>query len=85
VEVQEEIAVLRPKVDKLAAQYSVLITPSVPGEAPKGLSKTGTGNFCSMWTALHVPAINVPGFAGAQGLPDKLSLLEPGDASSPLD
>lgn len=77
VQVQDEIAALRPKIDKIAGEYSVLITPSVPGEAPEGLSWTGPHHFCSMWTGLHVPAINVPGFSGAKGLPIGLTLVAP--------
>lgn len=77
VEVHDQIAALRPKVDKIAGKYSVLITPSVPGEAPEGLSWTGPHHFCSMWTALHVPTINVPGFAGSKGLPIGLTLVAP--------
>jgi len=77
VQVQDEIAALRPKMDEIAGRYSVLITPSVPGEAPEGLSWTGSPHMCSMWTALHTPAINVPGFAGSKGLPIGLTLVAP--------
>jgi amidase len=77
VKVQDSIAALRPKVDEIAGRYSVLITPSVPGEAPDGLAWTGPHHFCSLWTALHVPAINVPGFAGSKGLPIGLTLVAP--------
>jgi amidase len=77
VQVQDEIAALRPKIDTIAGRYSVLITPSVPGEAPEGLSWTGSPHMCSIWTALHTPAINVPGFAGSKGLPIGLTLIAP--------
>jgi amidase len=77
LEVQDEIATLRPKMDEIAGKYSVLITPSVPGEAPEGLEWTGSPHFCSLWTALHTPAINVPGFAGSKGLPIGLTLVAP--------
>jgi amidase len=77
VQVHDEIAALRPKIDKIAGKYSVLITPSVPGIAPEGLAWTGPHHFCSMWTALHVPSINVPGFAGSKGLPIGLTLVAP--------
>jgi amidase len=77
VQVQDEIATLRPKMDEIAGNYSVLITPSVPGEAPEGLEWTGSPHFCSLWTALHTPAINVPGFAGSKGLPIGLTLVAP--------
>lgn len=30
-----------------------------------------------MWTILHVPAINIPGFAGENGMPIGLTLVTP--------
>lgn len=30
-----------------------------------------------MWTVLHQPVVNVPGFTGAHGLPIGLSLVAP--------
>jgi Asp-tRNA(Asn)/Glu-tRNA(Gln) amidotransferase A subunit family amidase len=77
MQVQDEISTLRPKFDEIAGKYSVIITPSVPGEAPEGLQHTGSPWFCSLWTALHVPAINVPGFKGGKGLPIGLTLVAP--------
>jgi Asp-tRNA(Asn)/Glu-tRNA(Gln) amidotransferase A subunit family amidase len=47
----------------------VLITPSAPGEAPKGLEWTGDPAFNSIWTSLHVPCVTVPAGAGPNGLP----------------
>ena len=71
------IAALRPKIDELAGQYAAIITPSVPDEAPEGIERTGSAAFCSIWTALHVPVVNVPGFQGSNGLPIGLSLVAP--------
>ena len=34
-------------------------------------------SFCSMWTILQVPCLNVPGFAGENGLPIGLTLVGP--------
>lgn len=47
----------------------VLVTPSAPGEAPKGLEWTGDPAFNFIWTALHVPCVTVPAGAGPNGLP----------------
>ncbi|HET6608396.1 MAG TPA: amidase [Rhodopila sp.] len=47
----------------------VLITPSAPGEAPKGLGWTGDPAFNSIWTSLHVPCVTVPAGFGPNGLP----------------
>lgn len=76
-EIQDEVAALRKKFDELASGYDGIITPSVPGEAPEGLGNTGDPRFCQMWTGLHVPAINIPGFAGSKGLPIGLTLVAP--------
>jgi Asp-tRNA(Asn)/Glu-tRNA(Gln) amidotransferase A subunit family amidase len=47
----------------------VLVTPSAPGEAPKGLEWTGDPAFNFIWTALHVPCVTVPAGSGPNGLP----------------
>ncbi len=51
------------------AGLDVLVTPSAPGEAPKGLEWTGDPAFNSIWTALHVPCVTVPAGVGPNGLP----------------
>ncbi|CAK4033629.1 related to glu asp-tRNA amidotransferase subunit A [Lecanosticta acicola] len=68
------IAALRPKWDAIAEKYAAVVVPSVPDEAPSGLESTGSAVFNSMWTALHVPVINIPGFKGDNGMPVGLSL-----------
>ncbi|WVR06706.1 hypothetical protein IAU60_003738 [Kwoniella sp. DSM 27419] len=55
---------LRPKFDLVAGGYDAILTPSTTGEAPVGLDATGSAIFCGLWTGLHVPVINVPGFVG---------------------
>lgn len=70
----DKIAALRPKIDQLMSKYTAILTPSATDEAPIGLS-TGSYAFCKIWTALHVPVINVPGFQGANGMPIGLSLI----------
>jgi Asp-tRNA(Asn)/Glu-tRNA(Gln) amidotransferase A subunit family amidase len=47
----------------------ILVTPSAPGEAPKGLEWTGDPAFNSIWTSLHVPCVTVPAGAGPNNLP----------------
>ncbi|HET6182238.1 MAG TPA: amidase [Acetobacteraceae bacterium] len=47
----------------------VLLTPSAPGEAPKGLGWTGDPGFNFVWTSLGVPCITVPAGTGPTGLP----------------
>ncbi|EMC91802.1 hypothetical protein BAUCODRAFT_116827 [Baudoinia panamericana UAMH 10762] len=69
------VARLRPIFDNIAVGYDVIITPSVIDEAPVGLEDTGDMSMCSTWTILHVPAINIPGFAGAHGMPIGLTAV----------
>lgn len=60
--------------DDLAAPFDAVLTPSAPGEAPRGHDVTGDASFNSMWTLLQVPVVNVPGALGPSGLPVGLSL-----------
>lgn len=71
------IDALRPKIDELAGRYTALIAPSVPDEAPVGIEHTGSAAFNGIWTALHVPMVNLPGFKGVNSLPIGLSLIAP--------
>ncbi|CAH0057652.1 unnamed protein product [Clonostachys solani] len=71
------IAALRPLIDKIAGSYAAIITPSVVDEAPTGQAHTGSPAFNIIWTALHTPVVNVPGFKGENGMPIGLSLVAP--------
>ncbi|OAA59659.1 amidase [Niveomyces insectorum RCEF 264] len=73
----DSMAAARPVVDELAGRYDAILTPSVMDEAPAGISSTGSAAFNGIWTALHMPVVNVPGFEGANGLPIGLSLVGP--------
>ncbi|KAH8896848.1 amidase [Thozetella sp. PMI_491] len=77
LEAFDGIAALRPKIDKIASMYAAIITPSVPDVAPEGQEWTGNQNFNRIWTALHTPVINIPGFKGENDLPVGLSLVAP--------
>jgi amidase len=59
----------RRLVDVTFADFDVLLVPSAPGEAPRGLTTTGDATFNQTWTALHTPAVTVPVFKGPAGLP----------------
>ncbi|KAJ6625000.1 amidase signature domain-containing protein [Mycena sp. CBHHK59/15] len=73
----DHLAQLRSKIDVIAASFDAILTPSVPDEAPEGLGTTGSPALCAMWTALHVPVVNIPGFVGSHGMPIGLSLVAP--------
>ncbi|KAI4924753.1 hypothetical protein J4E85_007870 [Alternaria conjuncta] len=73
----DKIAAARPVVDEILGRYAAVLTPSVPDEAPLGIEKTGSAAFCLIWTALHTPVVNVPGFKGENGMPIGVSLVAP--------
>ncbi|KAI0446547.1 amidase [Xylaria telfairii] len=73
----DEMAALRPKIDRIAKTYAAILTPSVIDEAPVGTQSTGSPAFNSIWTALHTPVVNIPGFKGANDMPIGLSLVAP--------
>ncbi|ROW15077.1 hypothetical protein VPNG_03472 [Cytospora leucostoma] len=77
VKALDSVAAARPRVDALLSRYAGVLTPSVPGEAPVGIKSTGSAAFQLIWTALHVPIMNLPGFAGENGLPVGVSVLAP--------
>jgi Asp-tRNA(Asn)/Glu-tRNA(Gln) amidotransferase A subunit family amidase len=67
----------RARFDVLAEPYDLVLAPSAVGEAPLGLSSTGEMTFNGLWTLLHAPCINVPGFSGPLGLPVGVSVVAP--------
>lgn len=69
VAAQKVLAECRQLLEATFADFDVLLVPSAPGEAPKGLASTGDAVFNQMWTALHTPAVTVPVFKGPAGLP----------------
>lgn len=52
-----------------------LLTPVAKGAAPEGLTATGEPVFNTAWTALHVPAISIPAFKNAAGMPIGLQMV----------
>lgn len=55
----------------------VLLTPAVDGEAPVGLTETGSPRFQALWTMLHTPSITLPTHKGPNGLPVGIQLVAP--------
>lgn len=66
----------------LFAGHDVILTPAVPGTAPRGLDSTGDPAFCTLWTFCGMPALTLPLLRGANGLPLGVQLVAPrgGDA-----
>jgi Asp-tRNA(Asn)/Glu-tRNA(Gln) amidotransferase A subunit family amidase len=53
----------------LMNEFDVILSPSAPGAAPKGLTATGSSTFNRLWTLMGSPCVNVPGLADPNGLP----------------
>jgi Asp-tRNA(Asn)/Glu-tRNA(Gln) amidotransferase A subunit family amidase len=53
----------------LMRDHDVLLTPSAPGAAPRGLGSTGSATFNRLWTLMGTPTVNVPGLVDRDGLP----------------
>ncbi|MDX2218122.1 MAG: amidase [Burkholderiales bacterium] len=51
------------------AAVDVMLLPAAPGAAPAGLDATGDPVFNRASTALHLPALTLPHFKNAAGLP----------------
>jgi amidase len=54
---------------RVFADADVILAPSAPGEAPRGLGATGDPIFCRIWTLLGVPAMSIPCSKGPNGCP----------------
>ena len=63
------ISAMRMAFAEVIADFDAAITAPAPGEAPLGLESTGSRMLTLAWTTLGVPAVNVPGMTGANGLP----------------
>ena len=61
----------------LFADCDVLLTPSAPGAAPKGLASTGDPAFNRVWTLLGTPTVNVAGLSDPQGMPLGMQIIAP--------
>ena len=59
----------RRALSDLMADVDVILSPSAPGAAPKGLGSTGSSTFNRLWTLMGTPCVNVPGLADPGGLP----------------
>jgi amidase len=59
----------RSTMSSIFEHFDAIITPSAPGEAPKGLASTGDALFNRLWTLLYGPAVTIPAGAGRNGMP----------------
>ncbi len=64
-----QIADCRRSLADVFEAADLLLCPSAPGEAPRGLCSTGEATFNRLWTGLLVPCLNLPAGTGPNGLP----------------
>ncbi|HLE67852.1 MAG TPA: amidase family protein, partial [Burkholderiales bacterium] len=69
------VPILNDGFGEIFERCDAILTPSAPGTAPKGLGSTGDPSFCTLWTLLGTPAINLPLMHGSNGLPLGVQLV----------
>ena len=69
----------RAEMNELFADHDVFISPSLAGEAPVGLTQVRSGTFARLWTQMYTPTVNLPLFAGPNGLPVCFQVIGPKD------
>ena len=74
---RETMTRLQASFPEVLEGIDILLTPSAPDEAPKGLEWTGDPVFNAPWTALHVPCVTIPAGLGPNGLPLGLQIVGP--------
>ncbi len=72
---RERQAALRQGLDKTLAEFDAIITLATSGEAPEGLSATGSPVFCTLWTYTGLPAVTLPLMTGEAGMPLGVQLI----------
>ena len=65
----KELSILKNQIDAVFNDIDLIITPSAPGEALKGLEYTGSPIFNTTWSLNGNPCITLPLFKGKQELP----------------
>ena len=69
------VGILNDGFGEIFERFDAIVTPSAPGTAPKGLGSTGDPSFCTLWTLLGTPALNLPLMRGSNGLPLGVQLV----------
>lgn len=80
----ERIQQARRDFSGLLATHPVFLTPAAPGQAPRGLARTGDPRCNGPWTALGLPAVAIPMALSQEGLPLGLQLAAASGEESSL-
>jgi Asp-tRNA(Asn)/Glu-tRNA(Gln) amidotransferase A subunit family amidase len=65
----KKMDIARSEMDQLFYDYDLILSPSLPGEAPLGLTEVRTATFARLWTQMYTPSINFPLFEGPNEMP----------------
>src|SRR5690606_24904488 len=72
---RREQQTLRRQWQEMMGDADFVLTPSVAGAAPKGLSDTGSSAFNRIWSALGWPCLHLPTQLNEAGLPLGVQLV----------
>ncbi|NBN63345.1 amidase [Microvirga tunisiensis] len=79
---QEIARVGRRAMAGVFGRFDVVLTPSAPGAAPRGLGSTGASTFNRAWTLIGGPTVTVSGLRDAAGLPLGVQVCGPARADA---
>ncbi|MBV7482617.1 amidase [Bordetella sp. BOR01] len=75
---------LRTDWHELAGDADLILTPSTPGAAPRGLGSTGSSAFNKIWSVLGWPCLHLPAGTTPDGLPIGVQLVANWNADAHL-
>ena len=78
VEYRRALDLAAPMADALESvfdEFDAIVTPAAAGEAPPGLTATGSPAFCTIWSYLGLPAITLPLLQSSNGMPIGVQLV----------
>lgn len=77
VDAQRRAEAMRLWAEDTLSTFDAVLTLAAAGEAPIGLSGTGSATFNSLWTLLYTPCLTMPFGRGPAGMPLGLQLVSP--------